>query len=111
MFESARQGAVHVVSGDSPLGSDQLGPAQRAFDACLTSCPPRLVLNMEGLPLVDGAGLEFLLDVRDRSTARGGALRLAAPNRLCRDSLAITGLDVEIEVFESVVAAVGSFSQ
>jgi anti-anti-sigma factor len=111
MFVTSRQGAVHVISGDLPLTADQLRSFEPAAESCLSTCPPRVVLNMEGVPLLDSSGLERLLDLRDRCLQRGGVLRLAAPNRLCRDILSITGLDEQIEIFPTVVGATGSFSQ
>lgn len=111
MFAASRQGAVHVITGDSPLIGEQLQAVEPVVENCLAVCPPRVVLDMESVPLVDSAGLECLLDLRDRCLERGGGLRLAAPNRLCRDILSITGVAEQIEVFPTIVAATGSFSQ
>lgn len=111
MFSASRQGAVQVVTGDSPLIGDQLQSLAPVLEACLAACPPRVVLDMESVPLVDSAGLECLLDLRDGCLARGGGLRLAAPNRLCRDILSITGVAEQIEVYPTMVAATGSFAQ
>lgn len=111
MFAAAKQGAVFVVSGDVPLNIDSAGNAQRVFDECIAKGQPRLVFHMQGVPLMDSAGLELLLDVRDACIRRGGALQLAAPNGLCRDILRAAGLDQQFAVFDDALAAVGSFAQ
>jgi anti-anti-sigma factor len=68
-------------------------------------------MHLGGVQLIDSAGLELLLDVRDRCLRSGGALQLAAPNPLCRDILQATGLASQFAIFDTVTAAVGSFAQ
>lgn len=111
MFQASKQGAVQVVSGDAPLNSEHLPIAQDAFEKCFGKGQPRIVLNLEGIPLIDSAGLELLLDIRDRCLQSGGAMQLAAPGALCRDILQVTGLANQFAIFDDLNSAVGSFSQ
>lgn len=111
MFESSKQGAVHLVTGDCPLNLEGVGNARRVLEECLSKGQPRVVLQMQGVALLDSAGLELLLDIRDACLRRGGALQLAAPNPLCRDILRATGLTGQFSVYDDAIAAMGSFAQ
>lgn len=111
MFQASKQGAVYVVSGTLSLNAENLALAREAFEECIGKGQPRLVMHLEGIPLIDSVGLELLLDVRDRCLQRGGALQLAAPNPLCRDILRATDLVSQFAIFDDVNSAVGSFSQ
>ncbi len=111
MFTRSRQGAVDVISGTDPLNVDHVEDASTVVDECLAAGQPRLVLDLREIPLLDSAGLEFLLEVRDRCIERGGQLQLAAPNVLCRDILEVTGVTSDFELFSDAVEAAGSFAQ
>ena len=109
MFQLSRQGVIDVVSGRQPLNRDSTDKVRELLDESLTTGQPRIVVNLDEIPLIDSAGLELLLDVRDDCRQRGGTLQLAAPNPLCRDILHLTGLDQQIDVYDDVLSAVGSF--
>ena len=42
-----------------------------------------LVIDLQQTPLMDGAGLETLVELREKIEARGGSVKLAAVNALC----------------------------
>ena len=111
MFERSKQGAVDVIAGDEPLNVESADRVSRLLEDCIGAGQPRVVLDLGNVPLIDSAGLELLLDARQRCAARGGLLELAAPNPLCRDVLHVTGLSAEFEIFDNVLSAVGSFAR
>lgn len=111
MYELSKQGAVHIVSGRVPMAAEYVQMALHVFDNCFGHGQPHIVLHMQGIPLLDSAGLELLLDIRDRCLHSGGAMQLASPNALCRDILRATGLLDHFAVFDDVSSAVGSFAQ
>jgi len=111
MFRVVQQGAVRVIQGETPLNGDYVPVAATFCEPLSTTGQPKLVFDLSGVPLINSAGLELLLDVRDRCAERGGALVLAAPTPLCREILAATGLLGGIAVFEDTVSAAGSFAQ
>jgi anti-sigma B factor antagonist len=111
MFERRKWGAVDAVRGDVPLNQENVQALSSVIDDCCRQGQPRIVIDLERIPLIDSAGLELLLDVRDRCLQRGGLLKLAAPKALCRDILTVTGLTEQIEVLSDAVTAVGSFAQ
>lgn len=111
MFNVSLQGAVHVLSGNVPLNSENIALAREACIQCFGKGQPHLVLQLSAIPLIDSEGLELLLDLRDRCLKSGGAVHLSAPNILCRDILQATGLADEFAIFDDQNAAVGSFAQ
>lgn len=111
MFERRKWGAVDAIRGDVPLNHENVQALSGVLEECCRQGQPRIVIDLERIPLIDSAGLELLLDVRDRCLQRGGLLKLAAPNALCRDILLVTGVTEQIEVLSDAVTAVGSFAQ
>jgi anti-sigma B factor antagonist len=111
MFEITQRGAVHVLTGSQPLTTAHLEEVSNLCGECLENGQPRLVFDLSGIPLMDSAGLELLLDMRDDCQKRGGAMQICSPNPLCRDILVATGLTAQFAVFDDQSSAVGSYSR
>lgn len=110
MFERGRTGAVDIVRGDDPINAPALKQLSAVLDECLVHGQPRLVLDLEKVPLIDSQGLELLLEYQERCLERGGAMKLAAPNALCHDILMVTDVGTRFDVFRDCVVAAGSFA-
>lgn len=111
MFQHSKQGSIDVITGDDVLDRETIEDALEIVEKCLVKGQPKIVLNLEKVPLIDSQGLSFLLEARDQCTVRGGSFKIAAPNNLCTDILRITGIQEEIEVYKDCVTASGSFVQ
>jgi len=111
MFERTTQGVVNVIRGDQPLNADHVRAVSGLARECLANGQPYAVLDLEKVPLIDSAGLELLLDLREEFQQLGGVLKLAAPNPLCEEILSVTGLSEPFEVFSEPLPAVGSFAR
>lgn len=111
MFERSRTGAVNVLRGNLPLNVETAKDLDALFDECLGAGQPRIVLDLEAVPLIDSAGLELLLEFQERCVERGGTIKLAAPTPLCRDILTVTDMISRFEVLPDRLSAVGSFAQ
>jgi anti-sigma B factor antagonist len=111
MFSLHNQGAVKVITGHQVLNRDSVVKAKQACEDAITQGQPRLVFDLQGVPLIDSEGIELLLDLRDRCAGRGGALHLAGPTVLCRDILMASGVASQFALFDDVLTAVGSFAQ
>ena len=109
MFQHSKQGAIDIISGDDVLDCTTTKEALDVIEKCLVVGQPRIIFNMEKIPLIDSQGLGLLMEVRDQCAFRGGAFKLAMPNKVSIDILSITGIDEEIEVFDDLVEASGSF--
>ena len=111
MFERTLQGVVQVIRGNDPLIKEHAQAVIDLLTECLEYGQPRVVLDMEKVPLIDSAGLELLVDSQENFQQRGGALKLVAPNALCQEILSVTGVGALFELFPEPVSAVGSFAQ
>ncbi len=109
MFERVTQGVVDVVRGDRPLSAENVPQVRKMLEDCVANGQPCVVFDLENVPLIDSAGLELLADFREDYALLGGALKLASPNGLCREILAVTGLDEGFEIHDNALSAVGSF--
>ena len=111
MFERVRQGAVDVIRGDEALIADNLPRPAQLLDACFAGGIPRIVLDLESVPLLDSKGLEWVLDTHERLLDRGSGLRIVANDGLCREILQLTGVSEQCEVYNDLTSAVASFIQ
>ena len=111
MFTLHKQGAIRIISGQQVLNRETVAAAGKVCDEALSQGQPRLVFDLQSVPLVDSAGVELLLDVRDRCSQRGGALHLAAPTVLVRDILVATYAISQFAVFDDALSAVAGFAQ
>ncbi len=111
MFECSKQGSVFVLSGNDALTRDNTEDLSQISEKCFGHGQPKIVFDLRTVPLFDSAGLELLLDLRDRCLKHGGAIQLAAPNPLCQEILQATDLARDFAIFDDVVSAVGSFSR
>ena len=111
MFECRKWGAVDTVRGTEAINLQHAKELAGVLDGCCRKGQPRVVVDLERVPLIDSAGLEVLLEYRDKILQCGGLLKAAAPSPLCRDILAVTGVADQIEIFDDVQAAVASFAQ
>lgn len=111
MFETRRQGAIHILTGDEPLSGAAIGQLDAQLIACFSQGQPKIVVDLERVPLIDSAGLEWLVDAAEKCFQRGGQAQIAAPNALCSDILRVTGVGEQVEVFDDVTSAVRSFAR
>jgi anti-anti-sigma factor len=109
MFEHKRQGAIDVIGGGERISGEHVAELAAAFDECVKRGQPRVVLDLQGVALVDSAGLELLLATQEEYQRTGGALKLANPGALCAEVLKVTGVGAKFEVFSDSGSAVRSF--
>lgn len=109
MFERKTQGAVDVISGNDRISGDHVAELDELFEACLTQGQPQVVLDLQGVALIDSAGLELLLDTQEKYQRLGGTLKLAGPGSLLREILKVTGVGARLELFGDARSAVRSF--
>jgi anti-anti-sigma factor len=111
MFEHKTQGAVDVISGGDRISGDYVAALATVIEGILQRGKPQIVLDMQGIALVDSAGLELLLDVQEKCQRMGGAIKLANLGALCREVLKATGVGAKMEIFRDSGGAVRSFVQ
>jgi anti-anti-sigma factor len=109
MFEQKRQGAIDVIGGGDRISGDRVPELAKVLDGCAQRGQPKVVLDLQGVALVDSAGLELLMTTHEEYQRTGGALKLANPGALCAEVLKVTGVGARFEVFGDMGSAVRSF--
>jgi len=69
----------------------------------------KLLLNLEGVPYIDSAGLGEIVRTYTTVSRQGGALKLVNLTKRITDLLSITKLLTVFETFDNEKEAVGSF--
>ena len=70
----------------------------------------RIILDLGKLGFVDSAGLGALISARTTAVSRGAGIKLANLTKKLRDALTITKLVTVFDVYDSVDAAIKSFT-
>jgi anti-sigma B factor antagonist len=66
----------------------------------------RLIVDLSHVSFCDASGLAVLVGTNRRARLLGGVLRLAAPTPPVIEALRITGLDLQLDIFPTVSAAI-----
>jgi anti-anti-sigma factor len=110
-IRSADRDGVVVLTAAGVLDIGSAGVLRTALDAAAADGRPYVVLDLQGVRLVDSTGLALLVRA-DRSAREGGGwVRLAGPCSQLRRMLHVTNLERRLDVYETVVAAVNGSRQ
>ena len=98
-----------MIEGSDPISSVTCEELREVLLPQISHGQPKIVIDLQRIPLIDSKGLELLVDISDHCQARGGSLHLAAPNALCSDILRITGVATRVSVYEDLQEAIRSY--
>lgn len=110
MSRMDRHGAVTVLRPVGPLRADAIEPLHEELQPMLSGGMPYIVLDLSETPLIDGAGLEWILGLDEDCCRRGGCVRICGAGELCRDILRITAVGASVQQFDELTDALGSFA-
>ena len=104
-------GSITYLAPSGSLGEiDMQAALAGAVAACVEAGNTEVVLDLEGVPLVNGRGLEIVLDANDKLTAAGGSLKFVNASPLVTDILIATGMtssEASSDIGMSTVMAAG----
>jgi anti-sigma B factor antagonist len=80
------------------------------INSLLASGKKKLVLNLEGVPYIDSAGLGEIVRTYTTVSRQGGSLKLLNLTKRIEDLLSITKLLTVFETFDTEAEAISSFS-
>src|SRR3989442_1834416 len=95
---------TEAVAHSSLGGTSYLAPAgslveeavqaalSEAINSCIASNRLHLVLNLDRITLVNGRGIEIILEANARLSSRGGKLQFANPSPLLKDIFIANGI-------------------
>ena len=97
------------LKGKMTLGEgDEL--LKEKINSLLNGGKKKLVLNLEGVPYIDSAGLGEIVRTFTTVSRQGGSLKLLNLTKRIEDLLAITKLLTVFETFDTEAEAIKSFS-
>jgi anti-anti-sigma factor len=100
-------GNVVVVHTPEEVGADTAEQLERFLTSQERN---NVIVDLDGSETIDSGGLEALLNAQEALRALQGDLKISANNAANRKILEITRLDQQLEVFETVIDAVKSFT-
>ncbi len=80
------------------------------INSLVASGKKKLVLNLEGVPYIDSAGLGEIVRTYTTVSRQGGSLKLLNLTKRIEDLLSITKLLTVFETFDTEAEAIKSFS-
>jgi anti-sigma B factor antagonist len=80
------------------------------INSLLSNGKKKLVLNLEGVPYIDSAGLGEIVRTYTTVSRQGGSLKLLNLTKRIEDLLSITKLLTVFETFDTEAEAINSFS-
>jgi anti-sigma B factor antagonist len=80
------------------------------INSLLANGKKKLVLNLEGVPYIDSAGLGEIVRTYTTVSRQGGSLKLLNLTKRIEDLLSITKLLTVFETFDTEAEAIKSFS-
>ena len=105
-----RHGAVTVLRPNGPLRAEAIESLDEEIRPMLSGGVPYVVIDLTETPLIDGAGLEWILTLVETCCRRGGCVRVCSAGELCRDILRITSVGLSVQQFDDLTVALGSFA-
>jgi anti-anti-sigma factor len=104
-FEEAGQAVVAHLTGEIDLSN---APAiGRVINDELPNHALALVLDLSAVEYLESAGIQLIYELRERLGIRGQAMHLVVPAAsVAADTLRLTGLDAQVDTFETVEAAI-----
>ncbi len=110
MSEIERHGAITVIRPTASLTGDYVATLEDQVTECLSGGIPMVIVDMANTGLIDGKGLEWLLDFDEACSMRGGSVRLTGVIELCQDILRVTGVSKAVAQYDSLTQALASFT-
>ena len=107
-LQEQTQGGVVVLIPNGPLISEELITLRRGIEESMVDRTRRVVVDMAGVPYLDSAGIEMLLEVGNISRSAYQRPKFAALSEACREALELTDVLAEIENFDTVENALKS---
>ena len=100
-----------MIGGGDRISGEHVTELSTVLESRIGRGQPQIVLDLQGVAVIDSAGLELLLDYQEKCQRMGGAMKLANAGPLCREVLKATGVGAKFEIFRDSGGAIRSFVQ
>ncbi len=107
---SSQQGAVGILALQGPLLKSEVNQLDAEVQRFIAASIYLIVLDLEGVPLIDSIALEKIWSLVSDLGKRGGDLRVAALCEVCSDIFRATRMDSIVACVDDVETAVLNLS-
>ena len=107
--EKSKQGVFSVITITDAIAKDVASEMKKAVTESLAEGYVKIILDLNLVPFIESKSLEMLLEMHKESQKKGGGIRIANPNDICRDIFYATRLSSSLEIYSDVENAKRSF--
>ena len=101
-------GASNVLTPVGSLTFENCEKLNDLVNGLIDKNQTRIIIDFKTTAFIDSKALEILIQLHKTLEARGGALRIAGLNAVCRDILLATRLVNVLHVYEEIAEALRS---
>jgi anti-sigma B factor antagonist len=95
-IDASQEGGTYFIRVQGELDLDQCPRLDRALEVAESSRSSRILLDLQGLTVIDGAGLHVLCTACKRSASNGDRLRVTRGRGNVAEMFRLTALDVTL---------------
>jgi len=93
---------IGVITYLAPIGpfieEEGLNALKNMIGSCIAAQESNMVIDLNKVPALTGAALEFMIDTQEQLARLGGELKVVNANALLKDIFLITGFDKYVAV-------------
>lgn len=104
----SRIGANTILTPRTSLTFENCGECENLLTKFIEEHQTAIILDCKSVEFLDSRALEMMTHVHDELRDRGGLLKIANLNSVCRDILVVTRLINVLHVYDDVPEAVRS---
>lgn len=108
LVATSKLGGFTILTPARALTFEQCPALEDAFVSAIEDRALGLILDCKRVSLMDSEVLELILKVHEDLEARGGALKLAELNDVCRDIMTVTRLTAILNIHADLGSAIKS---
>lgn len=106
--EDTTVGGRTVLTPKSPITHENCHEIERQIGEAVKRSKTDIILDCKHVIYLDSAALELLIRAHDELKNKGGALKIAGLNNVCRDTLMATRLINVLFVYKDIHEAVAN---
>jgi anti-anti-sigma factor len=100
---------VAVVTVEGNIMQEYVSVFRTRLDDLIERQKVKIVLQLADSSYISSLCLAVIVDAKNRTTARGGDIRIACTNKLITNLLEITNLHKKIDLYDTLDAALSSY--
>ncbi len=95
---------IGVITYLAPIGpfidEEGLNVLKKMIGSCIAAQESNMVIDLNKVPALTSAALEFMIDTQEQLARLGGELKVVNANALLKDIFLITGFDKYVAIID-----------